>query len=703
MMRLIRSSLRAACSAACVGLVAMGAQWSLNGGSAMGQEPVTVGSLLGEMVDRDAAARYPSPAYMCRQASSYDRRSTSPDNHETWFANGDADQFVRVEQHDGRQERVLMDVTGPGAIVRFWSANPPEGATLRFYLDGSEEPTFEADFRAFCSGEWEAGVGAGEGAGEGVHVSEPMAAVSSRGWNSYLPIPYAAGCKVTCDKPGFYYQINHRVYEPGTSVETFTPAALVASGDALAEAIRLLKSPGEAKAPGEMRNRMESFDLKPGEDGTLTLPHGSNVVRMFAVKLDADDLADATRSTVIECTFDTKVTVWVPVGSFFGTGVGFNKYQGWWRGSGTGSAACMWPMPYGFDAKIRVVNTGDQEVKVRVFAAVGPWLWDDRSMHFNATWKQEDPIHTRPMRDWNFVEIKGQGVYMGDTLEIANPVRNWWGEGDEKIYVDGETFPSHFGTGTEDYYGYAWGCPEPFDAPFHAQPRCDGPDNYGHTTVTRTRSLDAIPFTESLKFDMEVWHWKECDVGYAATTYFYTRPGATTNVEPMPAESARGALDPAPLPPPFKIEGAIECEEMEVVGKSEGTQVGPQGGFGPDLWSGDLQLWVQGHKVGDFVELRFPVEHDGPVRLRVHATRSWDYGIIQFSSGGKVLGEPVDLYNTKGRAVAVTGPIDLGVVAPTDGFVTLRAEVVGGNERSEGSKSFFGLDCVVVEPAGPWQ
>lgn len=32
----------------------------------------------------------------------------------------------------------------------------------------------------------------------------------------------------------------------------------------------------------------------------------------------------------------------------------------------------------------------------------------------------------------------------------------WWGEGDEKFFVDGEKFPSSFGTGSEDYIGYAW-------------------------------------------------------------------------------------------------------------------------------------------------------------------------------------------------------------------------------------------------------
>lgn len=38
----------------------------------------------------------------------------------------------------------------------------------------------------------------------------------------------------------------------------------------------------------------------------------------------------------------------------------------------------------------------------------------------------------------------------------------WWGEGDEKFFVDGERFPSTFGTGSEDYIGYAWAAEPPF-------------------------------------------------------------------------------------------------------------------------------------------------------------------------------------------------------------------------------------------------
>ena len=45
----------------------------------------------------------------------------------------------------------------------------------------------------------------------------------------------------------------------------------------------------------------------------------------------------------------------------------------------------------------------------------------------------------------------------------------WWGEGDQKIFVDGESFPSTFGTGTEDDYGYAYGSNRPFAGPYHAQ------------------------------------------------------------------------------------------------------------------------------------------------------------------------------------------------------------------------------------------
>ena len=56
--------------------------------SAVAAEPtVSLESLLSEMVDRDALPRLPSPAHVCKQASSYDRKQTDPRNAKTWFAN----------------------------------------------------------------------------------------------------------------------------------------------------------------------------------------------------------------------------------------------------------------------------------------------------------------------------------------------------------------------------------------------------------------------------------------------------------------------------------------------------------------------------------------------------------------------------------------------------------------------------------------
>ncbi len=86
--------------------------WLLSGllaflcaGSAPAQD-VSLQSLLGEMTSREALARFPSPAYICRQASSYDRDSVSPDDPATWYANWDRSQFVRTEKYQGRTEQL---------------------------------------------------------------------------------------------------------------------------------------------------------------------------------------------------------------------------------------------------------------------------------------------------------------------------------------------------------------------------------------------------------------------------------------------------------------------------------------------------------------------------------------------------------------------------------------------------------------------
>ena len=118
---------------------------------AWGEQAVGLGTLLDEMTNLDRLASVDDPPYVTRQFSSYDRKSTDPKIQTTdnWFANRDRGQHLRTEEVNGRTEYVLMDAEGPGAIVRFWSANPDEGGNVKIYLDRQPTPALEASLQDF--------------------------------------------------------------------------------------------------------------------------------------------------------------------------------------------------------------------------------------------------------------------------------------------------------------------------------------------------------------------------------------------------------------------------------------------------------------------------------------------------------------------------------------------------------------------------
>lgn len=82
-------------------------------GSQVSDKPVTLETLLDEMVSVEEQALYPVPSYTCRQESSYDRASVSPDST-GWFANSDGFGIKRVDTIAGRIEKVMFDEVGPG-------------------------------------------------------------------------------------------------------------------------------------------------------------------------------------------------------------------------------------------------------------------------------------------------------------------------------------------------------------------------------------------------------------------------------------------------------------------------------------------------------------------------------------------------------------------------------------------------------------
>jgi hypothetical protein len=663
------------------------------------ESPVTMESLLEEMVDPAALARWPQPAFACKQASSYDRAKKDKADLSTWFANKDYEQFIRVETNGARREWVIMEHSGPGAIVRFWLPLEPskDSQVIRFYFDGSAMPAIESKFNELLSGRGLvpppfAFVAWNE---TDLRVQMASAPATLRGvaGDLYLPIAFARGCKITLDQIPFYYVIDYRAYEPGTAVETFSAERYASVKPLLDRFARVLLA--EPKLQG--RTRSTRGIISPGGEIALELPRGPAAVRRLQITLDPRDAPQILRSAALTTTFDGEQTVWCPLGEFFGAGARLTAVRDRFRSVATnGLLAAHWVMPYQRQARLHLRNLGEKAVKIEVSADTGSWSWDDRSMHFCANWRCERGLKTRPMSDWNYLTVQGRGRYAGDTLTAFSPVKAWYGEGDEKIYVDGEAFPSHIGTGTEDYYGYAWGMATFFSSPFISAPRRDfesRDDWRGFTTTSRMRLLDSIPFRASLQFDMEIWNWADTKVDYAVGTFWYAAPGAKHNREPQPRDAA---LPLPSRPESFHIAGAVECEAMKVLAHSEGLNIGRQ----QDIhlangdWSGDAQLFVQATKPGDFVELLLAEGVTGNRKIVVYGTKSYDYGILRFSINGRAVEKEFDGYAAQ---PALSGRIELGTFDPKDGRFVLRVEVVGANPESRGSRHYFGLDCAALE------
>ena len=667
---------------------------------------ITLESLLQEMVDRATIARLPSPAYTCKQASSYDRHSTEPGSA-TWWANMDRSYFVRVEENQGRTEHVLMDANGPGAVVRFWATwHGPGGGefsngTMRVYLDGKPECVIEGPMADLISG--------GGLVGEPLsHSVSPQTAYRHRGHNLYLPIPYAKHCKITYETDvlvdlgarkgeALYYQINYRTYEPGTAVESFTKTSLEQAASVL-DRVQKVLAQNARMGLDRVKDDPLTGRISPGRQRVAVID-GQRAIRTLQFGLKAEDMAQALRSTVIKMTFDGEETVWCPIGDFFGTGYHMRPHATWYTDVTDEQFSCYWVMPFRRQARIALVNLGSQPVEVvtgRILS--GPWKWDERSCHFWAAWKQWAGIETQANAnandhgafDLNWVTVQGQGTYVGDALTLFNTANTWWGEGDEKIYVDGESFPSHIGTGSEDYYGYAWCKPEYFQSPFHAQPSGAGNLVPGFTVNVRYRALDAIPFRTSIRFDMELWHWARTKMNYAPTTFWYARPGATCDVQPDSTEAKRAVPRSAEdIIKPRRVDGAIEGETLEVAECSGGTteiQNLPQ-----FRWSNNRQLWWRNAREQDRLVVEFAVDEAGDYDVTLGVTKARDYGIVHLAVNGEAKIESLDGYH--GSVIATD--VKLPVCQLRQGTNTLEVTILGANPDAVKSH-MFGLDYILA-------
>jgi hypothetical protein len=196
----------------------------------------------------------------------------------------------------------------------------------------------------------------------------------------------------------------------------------------------------------------------------------------------------------------------------------------------------------------------------------------------------------------------GAATYVYNPSNVPTSWGNWWGEGDEKISVDQDTFPSFFGTGSEDYYNYSWSSARIFSYPFCGQPRNDGPGNRGYVANFRWHILDDIPFRDSLDFKMELRHHGVVPhFSYARIVYFYAMPEVTDDFRKISKDDLRDLPYTDWKPEAYEGSDGFRFEQAENLAVPNPNSRIEEGNF----WAGKKILLWKPVKQGE--QLRFNI------------------------------------------------------------------------------------------------
>ena len=228
------------------------------------------------------------------------------------------------------------------------------------------------------------------------------------------------------------------------------------------------ENPTGAKGQGGMRNQGAKGNpftkIDPGETYTLLDIEGPGVVNRIWLTLSELTPVDL-RSLRLDMHWDNaeKPAVSVPLGDFFGAVNGkiIKMETALFSSPEARSFNCVVPMPFRTHAKITLTNEMDRHVRLFVFEVNvlrTPPL-DDDVMYFHAHWRRER--WTTVGEDFEILpKVEGAGRFLGTHVGLIKKPENegWWGEGEVKIYLDGDDpWPTLVGTGTEDYIGSGWG------------------------------------------------------------------------------------------------------------------------------------------------------------------------------------------------------------------------------------------------------
>jgi hypothetical protein len=666
------------------------------------------------MTDLTGLAEFPYPTYRTVQFSSYDRRSVQPEGSE-WFANSDGfggepvpgfEAVLSEPGEDGIGQYLIADVQGPGALVRTWTA-AIEG-TVQLWLDGQSEPVFDGSADDFFHRYLDAYE-------QSANLDRDLLERTLYQRDAvYAPMPFARGMRLVWTgnlEQVHFYQLEVRKYVPGKRVQSFSPEDLDTYSEPINRVMSVLADPDASLPPTSGGDPVPiAIEIAPGESGEALVLEGPAAVHRLVLKLEAEDTNRALRQTMLNIIFDGHPwgQVQSPLGDFFGAAPGVNPYQSLpFSVLPDGTMVSRFVMPFERSMRIRLDNIGDQPVAVSGSVLSSDYDWDvDRSMHFRARWRADHDLVADPkaVRDLPFLVAHGRGVYVGTTSILLNPspiptpYGNWWGEGDEKVFVDDDARPSLFGTGSEDYYNYSWSSPDIFYYPYCGQTRNDGPGNRGFVTNYRWHVLDPLPFQERIGFYMELYsHERTPELSYARIGYHYGRPGMIDDHVAVMPEDLRELRLPDGWIPEARF-GAINSVFHSTEEALAGARLPGQSGR---LYEGGgLPIW-RPRTSGDTLRLRVPVAEDGEYRVHFVARLDARGGMAQVKLDGELAplrsgGSTIDLYRPHRTLLR---NFSLEQKQLTAGAHTLELVFVGAAEGVEMPE--LGIDFIWVQRIEP--
>lgn len=357
---------------------------------------------------------------------------------------------------------------------------------------------------------------------------------------------------------------------------------------------------------------------------------------------------------------------------------------------------CFWHMPFRKSARIEIVNQGEKPVNLLYYNV--DWVKKPVAKdtpYFYAQYRQEYPVKSG--QDYVVLDTRGKGHFVGTVLSVRTRSPSWFGEGDEKIYIDGEEKPSIWGTGTEDYFLSAWGLKRTstpyFGVPYFDQWGIVG----GHTSAYRWHINDPIVFQKGVKVTFEHWgwispdenkdyksmSWNEREDDYSSVAFWY-QTGEPTFTARAPSGKERKLPNLERV-----ISYARDYNAASYHGAGNVTR--QQLGF----YEGAQLLYMPREQENAWLEVPFEVTKKEPLRLLLNATKSYDFGRYQPYLNGVKLGGPVDFYN----ADVTNQEVHLLDFWPEPGKYTLRLECVGKNPASSGY--YLGLESVRLRERRP--